>query len=80
MDTLARALLSAAEVVEAGELEKVRAERYAGWDTELGRRIEAGEMSLAGLAEYATENQLDPKPRSGRQELVESIVARHCKP
>ena len=71
-------MLAAAEIVEAGDLKRLRDERYR-WSTELGRRIEAGEFSLADLADYAVENDLDPKPRSGRQELAESIVARHCR-
>jgi xylose isomerase len=65
--------------VEAGALKRLRAERYEGWSTDLGRGIEAGEYSLGDLADYADENGLDPKPRSGRQELAESFVARHCR-
>ena len=79
IDTLARALLAAAEIVEAGELKRLRDERYEGWSTDLGRRIDAGEFSLGDLADYAVEKRLDPQPRSGRQELAESIVARHCR-
>ena len=79
MDTLARALLAAADVVTEGKLEKMRQNRYQGWNSELGRRIEAGEFTLASLCDYAMEQQLDPQPRSGRQELVESTVAARCK-
>jgi xylose isomerase len=79
VDTLARALLAAAEIVEGGDLKRLRDDRYAGWGSELGRRIEAGEFSLSVLAEYAADKGLDPKPSSGRQELAESIVARRCK-
>jgi hypothetical protein len=38
-----------------------------------------GEFNLASLADFATDKGLDPTPRSGRQELAESIIARHCK-
>ncbi len=79
MDTLARALLAAAEVVKEGKLQKLRQDRYHGWDGDLGRRIEAGDFTLATLCDYAMERQLDPQPRSGRQELAESVVAAHCK-
>jgi xylose isomerase len=79
VDTLARALLAAAEIVEDGHLKYLRDKRYEGWGTDLGCRIEAGEFSLGELGDYADENRLDPKPRSGRQELLESIVARHCR-
>ena len=79
IDTLARALLAAADVIQDGQLRRLRAERYERWDRDLGRSISAGEFSLATLADHAVQHGLDPKTRSGRQELAESIVARHCK-
>jgi xylose isomerase len=79
IDTLARALLAAADIVSAGALQKVRAERYKGWDSDLGRRVMKGEFTLASLADYAAEKNLDPRIPSGRQELAESIIARYCK-
>jgi len=45
----------------------------------LGKRITSGELSLASLADLATEKGLNPAPRSGKQELAESIIARHSK-
>ena len=79
IDTLARALLAAAAIVGEGQLQRLRQERYQGWGGQLGRRIEGGEFTLAALADHAAEQGFDPKPRSGRQELAESIIARHCK-
>lgn len=75
IDTLARALLAAAALVEEGKMNQVRAERYSGWQGELGKRIAAGGFTLASLADLAVSQQLDPQPRSGRQELLESLVA-----
>ena len=79
IDTLARALLAAADVVTEGALERLRRERYAGWQSELGQQISSGSLNLAALADLATEKDLNPATRSGRQELAENIVARHCK-
>lgn len=79
LDTLARALLAAADIVSDGSLERIKQERYRGWNGELGKRIAGGELTLAGLADLATEKAFNPAIRSGRQELAESIVARHCK-
>ncbi|MEA3178519.1 MAG: xylose isomerase [Gammaproteobacteria bacterium] len=79
IDTLARALLAAADVVTDGALEKLKQERYSGWGGELGKRITSGELNLASLADLATQKGLDPAPRSGKQELAESLIARHCK-
>jgi xylose isomerase len=49
MDTLAVALLVAADLVERGELAALRAERYAGWDGPLGTAISSGAESLESL-------------------------------
>jgi xylose isomerase len=79
IDTLSRALLAAADIVTDGSLNQLKQERYHGWSDELGKRIVGGELNLASLADLATDKGLDPAPRSGRQELAESIIARHCK-
>jgi xylose isomerase len=79
IDTLARALLAAADVVTEGQLAQLRADRYQGWGGALGRRIMNGELTLGALADHARQMDLKPTTRSGRQELAESIVARHCK-
>jgi len=79
IDTLARALLAAADVVEQGNLARLREDRYRGWSGKLGRRIEGGEFTLGTLADHAVESGLNPKPQSARQELAESLIARHSK-
>jgi xylose isomerase len=48
-------------------------ERYSAWDSDLGRKIEAGKASLAELCTIAFSN-LEPALQSGRQEMLESIV------
>ena len=45
----------------------------------LGKKILAGEYTLSTLADHAVESGLDPKPRSGKQELYENIIASHCR-
>lgn len=79
IDTLARALFAAVDVTSQGLLARLREDRYRGWSGDLGRRIEAGEFTLGTLADYATGSKLDPTPQSGRQELAESLIARHSK-
>ena len=79
IDTLARALLAAADIVRDGQLAALREQRYAGWSSELGWRIESGGINLSTLADYARERELSPRPRSGRQELAESLIARYCR-
>jgi len=79
IDTLARALLAAADIVKEGQLKRLREERYQGWSSDLGKRIAGGQFTLATLADHALQNNLEPKTRSGRQELAESVIARHCR-
>ncbi|MEA2520147.1 MAG: xylose isomerase, partial [Chloroflexota bacterium] len=76
IDTLARSLLVAAELVENGQLEALRAERYAGWDGELGRSILDGHASLGTVGDRVLADGIDPTPVSGQQELLENIVNR----
>jgi xylose isomerase len=74
MDTLARALLVAAELVERGALERMRDERYAGWSGPLGRAILSGDEPLEVLAGRVAAGEIDPQPVSGQQELLENVV------
>ena len=76
MDTLAQALLVAAQLLEDGELEAARDARYAGWEEGLGADILAGRRSLADLEDQVASGQLDPQPVSGEQERLENLVNR----
>jgi xylose isomerase len=75
MDTMARALLAAADLMERGELEGARSARYAGWTGELGEEILAGRATLASLHDRAMGTG-EPARVSGRQEALERLVAR----
>ena len=77
MDTLARSLLVAHAMLTDGALNDALAERYAGWDRELGTAIMAGERSLLDLHRHVADVELDPVPRSGSQEALENIVNRY---
>jgi xylose isomerase len=76
IDALARALLVAAVLIEEGELERLREERYAGWKGELGRSILTGSEPLEVLATRVVSGDIAPHAVSGRQELLENIVNR----
>jgi xylose isomerase len=74
MDTMARALLAASSILDDGELDRRRAERYAGWD-----RADdiAGGASLQQLHDAQLDGGAEPAPVSGRQEALENLVAKH---
>jgi xylose isomerase len=50
------------------------AERYGSFDSPLGRKIRAGEATLAELSDLAVKNGAAAQPGSGRQEWLEAIV------
>jgi xylose isomerase len=76
IDTLARSLLVAAALIESGELEQFRTERYAGWTGPLGRSILVEGADLTSLATRVVSGEIDPRPVSGRQEMLENVVNR----
>lgn len=77
MDVLARGLLIAERMIQDAALGKQSEDRYAGWRGGLGERILSGKANLTELSDLALDKGLDPKPRSGRQEMLENLVNRY---
>ncbi|WP_106827972.1 xylose isomerase [Parabacteroides pacaensis] len=73
MDTFARALLAAADILEHSDYKKMRAERYASFDKGEGKAFEEGKLSLTDLQTIALRDG-EPKQISGKQELYEMII------
>ena len=76
IDVIARGLLNAAALIEDGRLDALKKERYAGWTSEIGQAASKG--SLAEIADLALSKDLNPKPKSGRQERLENLINRFC--
>ncbi len=74
IDTLARALLVAADMLERGTLSTLVEARYAGWRGELGSAILGGSETLASLEARVAAGEIDPRPISGEQERLEGLV------
>src|SRR5690606_5322830 len=74
LDTLAQALLAAADLIERGELAALKDARYAGWDGALGSDILAGSLSLADLEARVASGDIAPVRHSGAQERLENLV------
>lgn len=75
MDTFARALIIADNVLQKSDYKKLRTERYASFDTGKGKEFEEGKMTLEDLRSYAIENG-EPAVISGKQEYYENIINR----
>ncbi len=74
MDTFARALESAAAILEESPYQEMVTERYASFDAGKGKEFEEGKLSLEELREYALSVGKEPEQISGKQELYEAIV------
>jgi len=74
IDVVAKGLLNAAALIEDGRLDAAKTERYAGWTGEFGGKI--ADLDLAGIADLAIEQNIDPQPRSGGQERLENLINR----
>ncbi len=73
MDAMARALESAAKLLEESPYRQMLAQRYASFDSGLGKDFEDGKLTLEDIVAYAKRNG-EPKQISGKQELYEAIV------
>jgi xylose isomerase len=80
IDTLALALLRAAQLLDDATLSQFVDARYAAWESAWGRQIINGDMTLAALSERCLAEELRPQPRSGRQEYLEGVVSRVLHP
>ncbi|WP_426060906.1 xylose isomerase [Hymenobacter sp. B1770] len=73
MDTFARALVVANDILEKSPYRKFRQERYASFDSGQGAEFERGGLTLEDLRTIALKSG-EPTPKSGKQEWLEAII------
>ena len=71
MDTCARAMKAAAALLADGSMEAARTERYAGWEKPAHKAMLTS--SLDAIAADVLAKNINPAPRSGRQERLENL-------
>ncbi|UWR23852.1 xylose isomerase [Sulfitobacter sp. S190] len=74
MDACAAGLKAAAAILENGALEEAREARYAGWNGDLGQSLM--QSGLAEIEAMVRSENINPDPRSGRQERLENLINR----
>jgi xylose isomerase len=74
MDAFARGLKIAAAIRKDGRLAKFMKQRYASWDTGLGRDIERRKVGLKQLEAYMLKKGEASPNQSGRQEMLENLI------
>ena len=74
MDICARGLKAASAMLEDGGLENALTERYSGWDSPEAQAML--ESDIDTICQRVLENDVNPSPKSGRQEILENYVNR----
>jgi len=74
MDAFARGLKIAAAIRKDGRLTDFVKERYASWDSGVGKEIESGQSSLGKLEALMLKKGNSAANTSGRQEFVENLI------
>ena len=73
MDTFARALIIADNILQKSAYKNFRKERYASFDSGKGKDFETGNLKLEDLRGYAL-SQGAPRQISGKQEWLENMI------
>jgi xylose isomerase len=75
-DLCARAFLTATKIIEDGTYDALLTARYEGWKSGRGAKMLAGKCSLDEIEKIALKEEINPQPRSGKQEQIENLLAR----
>ncbi len=73
MDTFARGLIIANQIIEDGVFDSFIKERYSSFESGPGAQIMSGKFSLADAEKWILENGT-PEVKSARQEMLENIL------
>ncbi len=75
MDAYALAFKLARRILAEGKFEQFVAARYASFDSGFGRDIEKRRIGFRELNQLVLKKLGEPKPRSGKQEYLENLLA-----
>ena len=76
MDTLAKGLIIADNILKDSNYLELKKERYSSFNENEGRQFSTGKLNLSQLSKIAL-NQSKPELKSGKQELFESIINKY---
>ncbi len=74
MDAFARGLKIAAAIRADGTFDDIIRQRYASWDSGIGKEIETGQVDLGRLKDYITGKGEADANASGRVEMMENLL------
>ena len=76
MDTFARGLIVAENILKDPRMRELQYGRYRSFDTGDGKRYENGELDLVALRDIAASDG-EPEQTSAKQELIENLINAH---
>ena len=74
MDTCALGFKSAYKMIENGKIKNFVEHRYRSWGNSFGKKLLNQEFNLEEISKLVEENEINPQPRSGKQEHLENLV------
>ena len=74
MDSFALGLKIAYKIIEDGRIDEFVKERYASYESGIGKEIVDGKATLESLSDYALSLNVVKETKSGAQEYLESVV------
>lgn len=80
MDAYTKAFKLARSIIADGRFDAFVADRYASFDSGLGKRIETRKIGFKELEKLILTKLGEPTPRSGRQEYLENLLNRYLHP
>ena len=77
MDVCAKTLIAVEKMINDNVIPKFIDDRYNDWNKDLGKFIHDNKTGLDDIHKKIIDNQIEPKPRSGRQEYLENILNKY---
>ena len=77
MDTCAKTLLAVEKLINDNIIPQYIIDRYQKWDEQLGKSIHSKKIDLNKLHQIVIENKLNPKAKSGQQEMLENLLNKY---
>ena len=77
MDVCAKTLIALEKMINDNIITQFIEDRYSDWDKELGKFIHDKNTGLDDIHRKILDDNIEPKPRSGRQEYLENILNKY---
>ena len=77
MDVCAKTLIATEKLINDNVIPKFIEDRYSDWNENLGQFIHNKDTGLDDINKKVIDDNIEPEPRSGRQEYLENILNKY---